>query len=119
MRSPRDSGESWSDMSFSRDSGENTTKIIMQKTHSCLKLVLPCHTNFGDEEMPLASPLPSQKIVQVQQVRNFYVLRSDTAVNLISIQVHKQRDYNVTKSRIFVYKQKLENTSEYIVTLPI
>ena len=41
MRSPRDSGESLSDMSFRKDSGENTTKIMMQKIHSCLKLVLP------------------------------------------------------------------------------
>ena len=71
-----------------------------------------CHTNFGDAEMPLASLLASQKIVQGQQVRNFYVLRSDTAVNLISIHVHKQRDYNVTKSRIAVYKQ---NWSDAII----
>ena len=52
MRSPRDSGESWSDMSFRKDSGENTTKIMMQKIHSCLKLVLPLelwerNTNIG------------------------------------------------------------------------
>ena len=55
--------------------------------------------------MPPASPPPSQKIVQVQQTRSFNVLRSDTAVNLISIHLHKQRDYDVTKSRIAVYKQ--------------
>ena len=41
MRSPRDSGESLSDMSFRKHSGENTTKIMMQKIRSCLKLVLP------------------------------------------------------------------------------
>ena len=55
--------------------------------------------------MPPASPPPSQKIVQVQQARSFNVLRSDTAVNLISIHPHKQRDYDVTRSRIAVYKQ--------------
>ena len=65
--------------------------------------------------MPPASLLPCQKIVQGQQVRNFSVLRSDTAVNLISIHLHKQRDYDVTKFRIAVYKQNWKNTSEHSV----
>ena len=71
--------------------------------------------------MPPASPSPSQNIVQGQQVRNFSVLRSDTAVNLISIHLHKQRDYDVTKFRIAVYKQnwKIHQNTVYPANLKI
>ena len=71
--------------------------------------------------MPLASPLPCQKIVQVQHVRNCHVLRSDTAVNLISIHLHKQRDYDVTESRIAVHKQnwKIHQNTLYSENLKI
>ena len=71
--------------------------------------------------MPLASPLLCQKIVQGQHVRTFHVLRSDTAVNLISIHLHKQRDYDVTESRIAVYKQnwKIHQNTVYSANLKI
>ena len=71
--------------------------------------------------MPLASPPPCQNIVQEQQARNFFVLRSDTAVNLFSIHLHKQRDYDVTKSRLAVNKQnwKIHQNTVYPANLKI